>query len=274
MNKHHLPEHIESLAASLSPFCKSIQTVDETSQLLGSGGALWNARNILSREKSFLIANGDEVLLPRDKIVLSQLNEKFQNDKALCTLLTCDHPELLKSLKAVWVNSEGDVKGFGMEPPEEGLKPVHYTGYKMFSSKIFDWLPEGESNIFYPVLSEAIAQGKKISTYHLGTTAWFETGNIVSFLEASNLAARNQWSLINDRREFFEMPVLFKKEDDQATLVTANKQDLEHFADCRGLVVLGENVDWPSQATLENAVIANNQKVRSVTNHIILEGES
>lgn len=207
MNKHHLPEQIEDLATQLRPFARKVETIDETKALLGSGGALWNARDVLKNHDYFLVANGDEVLLPQDETILSELFHHCKTTQSLCTLLTCDHPELLKSLKPVWVNSKGMVKGFGMTAPKESLQPVHYTGYKVFSKKILDWLPEGESNIFYEVVTEAIKKGEHVSHLHLPKAIWFETGNPAAFATASEELQKNHITRMKERFEFFNIPM-------------------------------------------------------------------
>ena len=201
-NTHHLANEIENNVASLKDFCKSSQISDETSQILGSGGALWKAAPILKDYDYFLIANGDEVLIPKDNTVLDHLVSQFKKDDALCTLLTCDHPELLKTLKPVWVNN-GEVKAFGMEKPDQDVKPVHYTGYKIFSKRILDMLPDGESNIFYDVVTKAMAQGEKVTHFHLNQCGWFETGSFNFLIEATQIVANQYWDFIQETHSFY-----------------------------------------------------------------------
>lgn len=203
LNKHYLPEQIEDLAKRLSGLANKIDVIDETAELLGSGGAIWNARDIIAKHDYFMIANGDEVLFPQNDNIIKKLTQQFQADSSLCTLLTCDHPELLKSLKPVWVNSQGQVRGFGMRKPDEEVRPVHYTGYKIFSHRILDFLPLGESNIFYDVLIKAIANGENITTLHLKNASWYETGTVESFLSASKIIAHKHALALERRKQFF-----------------------------------------------------------------------
>ena len=257
MNKHHLPDHIETLASDLRKFADQVDTIDETQKLLGSGGALWNARDILSQHDYFMIANGDEVLIPQDDSVLKQLLEKAQQTEALCTLLTCDHPELLKTLKAVWVNQQGEVRGFGMDAPEPNLTPVHYPGYKVFSKRVFDWLPEGESNIFYEVLTEAIKQGEKIQTLHIGETTWHETGNFDSFVKASYQVATYNWEAVQERRKFFGLSPLHKINNQQNLLVCETEAQLKHLPQVQGLAVLGKKAWVDTEFPLQNIIASH-----------------
>ena len=210
LNKHYLPEQIDDLAQTLKPFCQSIRVSDETEKLLGSGGALWKARGILRRHEFFIIANGDEVMIPKDPQILKKLVRHFKDTDSLCTLLTTDHQELLKSLKPVWTLN-GEVKAFGMEKPDSSFQPVHYTGYKVFSRKILDWLPDGESNIFYEVLVDAISQGQTVTHLHINNCPWFETGNPDSFLNAGTILGNQFLDQVNERRVFFNLePIRFE----------------------------------------------------------------
>ena len=254
VNKHHLPDQVDLLAHDLGQFTKSFKTVDETKELLGSGGALWNARNILKEHDYFLIANSDEVLLHQDENLLKSLKDKHINKKPLATLLTCDHPELLKTLKAVWVNEKGDVRGFGMEAPEPNLKPVHYTGYKIFSKEVLDWLPEGESNIFYDVLKEAINKGETIQTQHIDNAIWHETGNFNSFLSASIDITQCGWSYVQDRLKFFKKQENEIFESEGKTLIYPKNNKNWEPKNINGSVVMGHQT-LPSESVFENCIL-------------------
>ncbi len=255
MNKHHLPTQVEKLAQSLSDHCREIQTVDETAQLLGSGGALWNARDILHKHEFFMIANGDEVMIPRNERVLNHLVHRFQETGSLACLLTCDHPDLLKTLKPVWTTPDQTVVGFGMNKPPGDPRPKHYTGYKVFSRKILDWLPNGESNIFYEVLTEALHQGEDLFHLPIEDVAWFETGNPTSFFNASNALASHHWAAVQQRRRFFGWKRLYKFENKGQQLVTFDSYGEARLKDVAGHVVIGDHVHWPTEKALDNCIV-------------------
>ncbi len=255
LNKHHLPDQIENFAGSLRPYCRNVATVDETSQLLGSGGALWNARDILRKHEFFMIANGDEVLIPEDDKTLNTLVRFFKEKETLSCLLTCDHHDLLKSLKPVWVTPDQTVVGFGMDKPPGDPLPVHYTGYKVFSSKILDWIPDGESNIFYDVLVEVLSQGKDLFHFHLSKASWFETGNPHSFFAASRSLADDHWGAVNERRKFFGWKRLWKGQSNHGQLVSQNFDHEQRLNEITGHVVLGESIVWKPDTPLKNCIV-------------------
>ena len=268
LNKHHLPNQIEELAKELSQFTQNVETIDETKKLLGSAGAIWNAREIIAKHEYFLIANGDEILLPQDKNILNKLVSRFKETKTLCCLLTCEHPDLLKTLKPVWVNDAGDVQAFGMEKPSSKAKPVHYTGYKVFSKRILDFLPEGESNIFYDVLIQAIADGNRVGTLHLENSAWHETGDFDSFLKASREVATNNLPEINERLSFFSKKTLITNKNAESFVVHPDGENPNSLASLRGTVVLGEHCSLGKGAHLENVIVSSKVTILENSKHL------
>jgi mannose-1-phosphate guanylyltransferase len=259
MNKHHLPDQIDFLAQRLSPFASEVQTVDETRGLLGSGGALWNARDILMKHPFFLVANADEILIPQRDDILNSLVDHFNKTEALGCLLTCDHPELLKSLKAVWCDPDSNVHGFGMESPQGGLTPAHYTGYKVFSNKILDWLPDGESNIFYDVVVEALAQGQRVTHLHMSQALWYEVGNPHSFFKAARDITLNHHEALTKRRSFFGFPPLQKVVDANKAVFYENKEQMLSTNQCEGFVILGQKAKIKKKTLVRNQLIFPHQ---------------
>ena len=280
LNSHHLPEKLELYGKKLQDHCLSLY-ISREEQLLGSGGGLWKAREHLEKEDFFLVANGDSLLVPEDDGVLTQLIDQFQRDQSLCTLLTCDHPELLKSLKPVWVDEWGNVLGFGEKPPAPdpilisrelsfekrtnllddiykryGLKPVHYTGYKVFSKKIFNFLPKGPSSIF-SVLMKAIASGEKVSHFHLSKTFWYETGNFHSFLEASRNVSQIHWPWLLKVHSFYGQSLAKKERSKKDILVFFENEFQDDFPFFKGFNVVGRHVKFSPGTSLENTIITD-----------------
>ena len=129
-NIHYLPGRVRKTISGLEKHINKLSISDETQKILGSGGAFHGARSSIEPLEAFLVANGDEFMIPPQEDILSLLREKFDKTQPLACLLVTDHPDLLKTLKPVWVNSRDEVVGFGMEKPNEDCKPFHFTGYK------------------------------------------------------------------------------------------------------------------------------------------------
>ncbi len=277
MNKHHLPDQVDQLAKNLREYTDSVETVDETAKLLGSGGALWNARKILQNNEHFLVANGDEVLFPQNDQVIKHLVESHKNSGALCTLLTCDHPDLLKSLKPVWINNQNEVQGFGMEPINSQSKPVHYTGYKIFSRRIFDYLPEGESNIFYDVVKNALTCGEKVKVMSMDKAVWHETGNFASFIKASLSVAVEQLEAVNRRLDFFGKSRVLCSKGSDSFLVAPKSFDTGTGKNWKGFIGIGENSLVNAETQLENVIVNSNIKITApgpFKNQFIMEDDN
>lgn len=182
VNLHHLPSDIKNLFNI--PALKSFSTEFsmEKEKLLGSGGGIDHAHQFLKDSENFFVLNGDEVMIPPDSSVLQQLKEKHIESNSLATLLVTDHPDLLKTLKPVWIDRDGLVCGFGQTPPtNKTVTPVHFTGYKIYNRKIFDYLPQGESHIFKDAVIPAILKGEKVSTFRVNCQ-WWETGSFNNLL--------------------------------------------------------------------------------------------
>ena len=287
LNAHHLPEKLKIYAQKLQSHCSSIH-ISREDQLLGSGGALWKAREYLEKEDFFLVANGDSLIIPEDSQVLSRLVSQFHRDQGLCTLLTCDHPELLKSFKPVWADKQGNILGFGEKPPgtasgpisdihkinyklsaEEtktpvsgihkkyGLKPLHYTGYKVFSRRIFDFLPEGPSHIFSDILAKAIASGEKVSHLHLSKAFWYETGNFQAFLKASREVSQRHWSWLKEVHSFYNQSPAKREKNKKDVLVFFEDETHKSFPFFYGFNVLGRHVKFLPETALENTIVAD-----------------
>ena len=266
-NHHYLSSKLKPEIEKLGSRTQSINFSNEDAKILGSGGALWQARKHLKPEEKFLVANGDEILIPTSENLFQQFLDQAQQTPDLCTLLLCDHPELGKTLNPVWVDAEGFVKGFGKSAPEEGLKPFHYTGYKVFSNQIFEYLPEGESNIFYEVLVDAIKKGEKVSSFYSNDLMWNETGNFQSYLFAfkeclkifaESTYFKNLYSFYGLDSSSYEIIV-----NDQGFLFKPRDLNLPSDIQWRGLVSFAENSPLVNGLNLQNVICTDNSKLQA-----------
>jgi len=264
LNLHHLPDLVKATSQKLKPLCQSLSYSDETTQILGSGGALYKTKNFLEKNDFFLVANGDEVLIPSKTNIIADLLKIFHSENALCTLLTCDHPDLLKKFNAVWVNSKGQVHAFGKESPGVSLRPVHYTGYKIFSRRIFDYLSEGESNIFYEVLSAAIAQGELVNHHFLDEALWYETGDFSSFISASRDIALKHFDELQCVQKFFHQDLACHFNSQQDPLVThSSDSDLRHRVRWQNFACLGKGTIAADDLSIKNIITAEGAALSS-----------
>jgi mannose-1-phosphate guanylyltransferase len=188
LNTHYKPEQIENLARQIPgahyPVCFS----HENAAPLGSGGGIWKARTLLEGEGSFLVCNGDEVILPHDPHIMRRFNDEHLKHKPLATILVMEHPEVGNQFGGVWADATGRVHGFAKTAAAfPGLIGYHYIGLLLLNDRVFSYLPEGESNILYDALAVGIARGDEVRVV-VGAFTWYETGNPRDFLAASDEA--------------------------------------------------------------------------------------
>jgi mannose-1-phosphate guanylyltransferase len=189
LNTHYKAEQIEKLANELSTTHFQVTTSHESGAApLGSGGGIAHAREHLTGD--FLISNGDEVILPRRKGVMKDFFFAHQRDQSLATILVMRHPLVGTQFGGVWADIHGKVHGFGKNADAyPGCVGYHYIGLLLLNERVFRYLPEGESNILYDALTQAIAAGERVNVIVDGFT-WFETGNPSDFLEATGDALK------------------------------------------------------------------------------------
>lgn len=196
LNSHWKAEQIAALASSIAAPDLQVHVSHEEGAPLGSGGGIWKARGLLDRREtgdtdSFLVSNGDEVILPHDPSVLARFRKEHSDSGALATILVMKHPLVGIQFGGVWCSPSGDVRGFGKDGSVFGLDAVgyHYIGLLLLHPRVFDYMPEGESNILYDVLAAAIAARETVRVV-VSEFTWFETGNPRDFLHATGEALR------------------------------------------------------------------------------------
>lgn len=275
VNLHHLPEQVKDLCArkNLSDF--DIRFSLEEEKPFGSGGALYYAQDLLQGAEHFFAINSDEVMVPSSPDVLNKLHAHHVRENALATLLVTDHPELLKTLKPVWVNKKGEVKAFGDKPGiTEELRPVHYTGYKIFKHEILGKIPPGETNIFHEILKKEIAAGAKISTLH-DSCAWWETGNFPSLLAAMDDVMKTPAHQDYIRGVFKEFGFEYNYEISLSGNLTLakHKTATAKDVDMSGTVFLDQGCKIAPGSSLQNVIIGANSQTATLQNQMLLPGE-
>lgn len=131
INTHHLAYRIENFVSSL-PDSGGLVLFHEP-RILGTGGALINARDFLSGTGFFILHNAD-VLTDMD---LESLCSHHNKSNATATLVLTDYAPENKVLCA----PNGSVLDIAQSIGGSG-KRLTYTGIAAFSPGIFDFLPE------------------------------------------------------------------------------------------------------------------------------------
>lgn len=184
LNLHHRPDDIRNVAKLIRDKYH-VHFSDESTGILGSGGAITQARKWLETEDHFVVVNGDEIFIPSTDEFMETAFRFHLNSGNLCTVITMDHPEVGKKFGGAWVDADHRVVKFAKKPVEH-TQGLHYVGYAFFSKKVFNYCttPPKEENLLYDILMRALIAGERV--YAFKTAAhWFEVGNPIDFVRAT-----------------------------------------------------------------------------------------
>jgi NDP-sugar pyrophosphorylase family protein len=208
VNLHHRPESVRAALGDGRQFGVSLTYTDEPI-ILGTSGALDNARHLLDRD-TFIVINGKLIT----DIDLNQALQTHRKSGALATLILL--PNNRRERFSVVELENGFVKGFGGMPPalvgesrqrqedrnpgqlheklplnraveldHDDQAPYMFTGIQILEPRIFDYIPRSVfSHSTTDVYPQAIAQGERIAA-HVGTGSWHELSTIQRYLDVS-----------------------------------------------------------------------------------------
>lgn len=191
VNLHHQPDSVIKALGDGSRFGVHIDYTREVPDILGTAGALDNAREFLGDEP-FLIVNGKIIT----DIDIGAVIETHKTSGALATMVLKPN---VKREKFTIVNTTEDrkfVTGLGdMASPltEEEIRdtthelftPLMFTGIHIVEPRVFNYIPRGVYSDIFPVFyGPAWAKGEKIAA-HITDANWFELSTIPRYLDIS-----------------------------------------------------------------------------------------
>lgn len=183
VNLHHRPESVREALGDGSRFGVKLSYVEEP-VILGTGGALDNARHLLGDE-TFVVVNGKIVT----DIDLTDAIKTHRQREALATLVLL--PNKAREKFSVVETCDGLVTGFGGMPKDAGSDsgasetPLMFTGIHILEARIFDYIPRGVfSHSVTDVYPKAMAKGERIAA-HVARGMWYELSTIPRYLEIS-----------------------------------------------------------------------------------------
>ena len=285
VNTFHLPKQIHNIfdpkthqgQRIVQNFpISSVHFSNEEKLILGSGGGLKNAQKFFEGEDFFLMVNGDEVLFPHQKNILAAALQEHRAKDALSTLIVMEHPEVGTKFGGVWVNGEDRVYGFGKKNPreisEDSDRAYHFTGFQFLSKRIFDYLPEGVSNILHDGLMAGIKNEEVVQVFGC-QGPWFETGNEADFLKATSQSLSIYKNSADPAAAYLKSliarlsPASVFRDTPEALILSASKK----IPFVKGFAVVGSNL-LADPVKIENSVIDHNCFLKSsVANQLVLE---
>jgi Nucleoside-diphosphate-sugar pyrophosphorylase involved in lipopolysaccharide biosynthesis/translation initiation factor 2B, gamma/epsilon subunits (eIF-2Bgamma/eIF-2Bepsilon) len=189
VNLHHQPDSVIKALGDGNDFGVRIHYTLEEPDILGTAGALDNARHLLENE-AFLIVNGKII----SDIDISQAVETHKRSGALATMVLKENHKREKF--TIVETEEGCVKGFGdfAKPlTEEEIRdteheidtPLMFTGIHILEPRVFDYIqPRIYSDIVPHVYKPALTNGEKIAA-HVADGNWFELSTMPRYLDIS-----------------------------------------------------------------------------------------
>jgi NDP-sugar pyrophosphorylase family protein len=207
VNLHHQPDSVIKALGDGSDYGVNIHYTFEKPGILGTAGALDNARHLLENE-TFLIVNGKII----SDIDISKAIETHKKTGAMATMVLKENAKREKFTE-VEVR-DGFVSGFGDFPekiqdsrlriqdseiqhPTSNIQhPLMFTGIHILEPDVFDYIPRGVySDIVPSFYNPAIRNGVKIAA-HITEGNWFELSTIPRYLDIS-LAMLNGVNVFN-----------------------------------------------------------------------------
>lgn len=178
VNLHHRPESVRRSLGDGKKFGVNLHYVEEP-EILGTSGALDNARALLEGE-SFIVINGKIIT----NIDLHAAWDTHRRMNALATLILL--PNAKRERFSVVETSDGLITRFaGMPAPEGSDSPLMFTGIQIMDPRIFEYIPRGVfSHSVTDVFPQAIAKGERIAA-HVGSGKWRELSTLQRYLDIS-----------------------------------------------------------------------------------------
>lgn len=189
VNLHHQPASVKEALGEGGEYGVKIHYTIEEPKILGTAGALDNARHLLEND-TFLIVNGKIIT----DIDIAAAIETHKKSGAVATMVL--KPNVKREKFTIVETSDGSVTGFGdfAKPfTAEEIRdttgrlsaPLMFTGIHILEPRVFEYIPRGVYSDIVPTFyNPAIAAGEKIAA-HITDANWFELSTIPRYLDIS-----------------------------------------------------------------------------------------
>jgi NDP-sugar pyrophosphorylase family protein len=189
VNLHHQPDSVRNALGDGSAYGVNIQYSLESPNILGTSGALDNARELL---------NGDTIMIVNGKIIseidVAAAARTHRESGAVATMVL--KPNVKRERFTEIAVSDGYVTGLGglahpfteteIRDTEHAAEvPLMFTGIHFVEPEVFEYIPSGVySDIIQTFYLPAIKEGRKIAA-HITNAEWFELSTIPRYLDIS-----------------------------------------------------------------------------------------
>lgn len=189
VNLHHQPQSVIDALGDGSEFGVKIDYTIEQPSILGTAGALDNARAFLDGE-TFLVVNGKIIT----DIDIAAAVETHRSSGALATMVL--KPNHKRERFTIVEAAGGFVTGFGdyavpvtkeelRDLEHEIVTPLMFTGIHILEPRVFDYIPRGVYSDIVPTFYDpALKKGEQIAA-HITDGNWYELSTIPRYLDIS-----------------------------------------------------------------------------------------
>lgn len=189
VNLHHQPESVKEALGDGSDFGVKIHYTLESPKILGTAGALDNARHLLE-DDTFVIVNGKLIT----DIDISAAIETHKKSGAIATMVL--KPNVKREKFTEVYAKDGFLTGFGdfAHPfTQEEIKdttgklsaPLMFTGIHILEPRVFEYIPRNVYSDIVPTFyNPALRKGEKIGV-HITDANWYELSTIPRYLDIS-----------------------------------------------------------------------------------------
>ena len=189
VNLHHEPDSVIEALGDGNAFGVHIDYTREEPNILGTAGALDNARHFLE-DDTFLIVNGKIIT----DIDIAAALETHKTTGALATMIL--KPNSKREGFTIVETADGFVTGFGgfadalsQSQIRDSRSAIHdplmFTGIHILEPRVFDYIPRGVYSDIVPTFYDpALKKGEKIAA-HITDANWFELSTISRYLDIS-----------------------------------------------------------------------------------------
>lgn len=259
VNLHHQPDSVIDALGDGSEYGVSIMYSREEPDILGTAGALDNARDLLGDEP-FLIVNGKIIT----DIDISAAVETHRRSGALATMVLKSN--IKRERFTVIETKDGHVTGFGgfpkaltedeiRDPDAEIIDPLMFTGIHILEPRVFDYIPKGVfSDIVADVYRPAFEKGDPIAA-HVAVGDWYELSTIPRYLDIS-------LALLKDGNVFSGNGCSISDEALVRDSIIWDNVNIEAGAELYRTII-ADGVTIPAGEKFENAAIVRADMVRN-----------
>ena len=186
VNIHYMPE-LMNMALDALPY--NLTRFHEE-EILGTGGALWNAREWLMDDNSFCVVNAD--IIHNAKI--KQLAEDFRSSGEDIVLIGSN----LRGEKVMGITASGDYAGRTDDLFSEAANATAFTGIAFYRSAVAEIFKRDDFDV-KAIWKRALECGFSVKVWDFDDILWYDTGTADDLKEC-------YWAIF-DKKLKFDFPL-------------------------------------------------------------------